>query len=57
MRVAAALLALVAVVCLGVAIAHMAAGTDGGRRGWALRAAALACFAGAVVLNVLARAS
>jgi hypothetical protein len=32
----------------------MAAGTDGGPRGWILRAAALACFAGAVALNVLA---
>jgi hypothetical protein len=55
MRIAAGVLAVVAVVCLGAVIASMAAGTDVGPRGWVLRAVALACFAGAVVLNVLAR--
>ena len=54
MRAAAGLLALVAVVCLVLAIADMAAGRQGGPRGWVLRAAAVACFAGAVALNVLA---
>jgi hypothetical protein len=54
MRAVAGVLALVAVVCLGVVIATMAAGTDVGRRGWILRTIALACFAGAVALNVLA---
>jgi hypothetical protein len=55
MRVVASALALVAVGCLGVAIANMATGTDVGRRGWVLRVAALACFLAAVVLNVLSR--
>ena len=55
MRVAAGLLALVAVLCIGLAIADMAAGRDDGRRGWVLRAAALACFAAAALLKVLAR--
>jgi hypothetical protein len=54
-RVAAGLLALVAVICLVVAVADMVSGTDVGRRGWVLRAVALACFVCAVVLNVLAR--
>jgi hypothetical protein len=54
MRVAAGVLATVAVACLVLAIADMAASRDGGRRGWVLRGAALACFAGAVVLNTLA---
>jgi hypothetical protein len=53
-RVAAGLLAVVAVVCLVLAIADMAAGRNGGPRGWVLRTAAVACFAGAVLLNVLA---
>jgi hypothetical protein len=54
MRVAAGVLALVAVACLVLAIADMAAGRDGGPRGWVLRSGALACFAAAVVLNALA---
>lgn len=54
MRVAAGLLALVAVVSLLIAIADMARGADEGARGWVLRATALACFGAAVVLNVLA---
>jgi len=53
-RVVAGALAWVAVVCLAVVIGTMAAGTDIGRRGWVLRVMALACFVGAVVLNVLA---
>jgi hypothetical protein len=55
MRVAAAALALTAVVCLGVVIAAMAAGTDTGPRGWVLRVVAVVSFAAAVALNVLGR--
>ncbi|MEA2150507.1 MAG: hypothetical protein QOD69_2337 [Solirubrobacteraceae bacterium] len=54
MRAVAGVLAFLAVVCLVVAIADMATGRQGGPRGWVLRAAAVACFAGAVALNVLA---
>lgn len=55
MRFAAGVLALLALVCLVLAIAGMVGETDAGPRGWVLRAAALACFSGAVLLNVLAR--
>jgi hypothetical protein len=54
-RLAAVVLAVLAVVCLGFVIAHMAAGSDVGRRAWFLRGAALVCFAGAVLLNVIRR--
>jgi hypothetical protein len=54
MRAVAAGLALVAIVCLILAIANMAGGSDVGRRSWLLRLTALACFLGAVVLNVIA---
>jgi hypothetical protein len=53
-RVVAGVLALVAVACLVLAIADMATGREGGPRGWVLRAAAVACFAGAIALNVRA---
>lgn len=55
MRLAAGILALSSVVCLGLAIADMVREADDGRRGWVLRGVAVACFAGAVLLNVLAR--
>jgi hypothetical protein len=55
MRVAAGAMALVAVLCMGIAIADMAGGKEVGHRGWLLRAAALLCFVAAVLLNVLAR--
>jgi hypothetical protein len=53
MRVLAVLFALVAVVCLIVAIAGMATGRMDARRGTAIRMVALASFAIAVVLNVI----
>jgi hypothetical protein len=52
-RVAAVLFALVAVVCLVVAIAGMATGRMNARRGTAIRVVALVSFAIAVVLNVI----
>jgi hypothetical protein len=54
MRVLAVFLALVAVLCMIVAIAGMVTGRPGDRAGFAIRAAALVCFALAVVLNVVA---
>jgi len=54
LRVAAALLALVAVGCMSVAIVGMVTGRPGDRAGWALRVAAVLCFALAVALNVVA---
>jgi hypothetical protein len=55
MRVAAGVLATVAVLCMGVVIADMATRRDAGRRGWLLRATAVVSFGAAVALNVLAR--
>lgn len=54
MRIAAVLLALIAVVLLIVAIAGMVTGRPGDRAGWLIRVLALLCFGGAVLLNVLA---
>jgi len=54
LRVAAAILALVAVGCMAVAIVGMVTGRPGDRAGWALRATAVVCFAIAVALNVIA---
>jgi hypothetical protein len=54
LRVAAAILALVAVGCMSVAIVGMVTGRPGYRTGWALRAAAVVCFGLAVVLNIVA---
>jgi hypothetical protein len=55
MRVAAAVLALIAVICLVLAIAGMVTGRPGDRAGVFLRIAALLCFVLAVVLNIAAR--
>lgn len=55
MRIAAGVLAVVAVCLMAVAIRDMVLEVDDDRRGWALRAGAVACFAAAVLLNVLAR--
>jgi hypothetical protein len=55
LRVIATLLALVAVICIGLAIADMVRGADVGPRGWLLRAGAVVCFGTAVLLNVIAR--
>jgi hypothetical protein len=52
-RIAAVLFALVAVVCLVVAIAGMATGRMDARRGTTIRIVALVSFTIAVVLNVI----
>lgn len=54
LKVLALLLALMAVGCMTVALVGMVTGRPGDRAGWALRVAAVACFAGAVVLNIAA---
>ena len=54
LHIGALLLAAIAVGCMIVAVAGMVTGRPSDRAGWALRAAAVACFAGAVVLNTLA---
>ena len=54
LRLFALLLALIAVGCMSVALVGMVTGRPGERAGLALRVAALACFAGAVALNVAA---
>jgi hypothetical protein len=53
-RVLAAVLALVAIVCMTLAIMGMVTGRPGDRAGLALRAAAVVCFAAAVALNLAA---
>jgi hypothetical protein len=55
MRILAVFFALVAIVCLAVAIAGMATGRMSARRGTTVRAVALVSFAIAVVLNVVSR--
>jgi hypothetical protein len=54
MRVAAAILALIAVACMAVAIAGMVTGRPGDRLGLLVRVAAVLCFGGAVALNAAA---
>ena len=54
LRLLALLLALISVGCMSVAIIGMVTGRPGDRAGWALRAAAVVCFGGAVALNVAA---
>jgi hypothetical protein len=54
-RIAAAVLALIAVGCMSVAIVGMVTGRPGDRAGFFVRAGAVLCFSLAVVLNVLAR--
>ncbi|MBV9820313.1 MAG: hypothetical protein JOZ07_18430 [Solirubrobacterales bacterium] len=54
LRVAAVILATIAVACMVMAVVGMVTGRPGDRAGWALRAAAVACFAGAVALNSIA---
>jgi hypothetical protein len=55
LRVLAALFALVAVACMALAIVGMVTGRPGDRAGFFIRVAAVACFATAVVLNVVSR--
>lgn len=52
MQALAILLAIAAVVCMIVAIAWMVTGRASDRAGWAIRVAALVCFAAAVALSV-----
>jgi hypothetical protein len=54
LRALALLLALIAVGCMCVAIVGMVTGRPNDRAGLVLRIAALACFGGAVALNVAA---
>jgi hypothetical protein len=53
-RIAAALLAVIAVLCMIVAIAGMVTGRPGDRAGALIRVLAVVCFAGAVALNIAA---
>ena len=54
LRVLAAILTLAAVACMAVAIVGMVTGRPGDRAGLLIRAAAVALFGAAVVLNVIA---
>ena len=55
MRVAAAILALIAVACLTLAIVGMVTGRPSDRAGGWIRGLAVLCFAVAVILNVASR--
>jgi hypothetical protein len=55
LRIAAAVLALIAVACMTVAIVGMVTGRPGDRMGYVVRAVAVVCFAGAVVLASVGR--
>ena len=52
MRALAAVFALVAVVCMTVAIVGMVTGRPGDRAGTLIRVIAVLCFVTAVVLNI-----
>ena len=54
LRVLAAVFALIAVVCITLAVAGMVTGRTSDRAGFALRLAALLLFGAAVALNVAA---
>ncbi len=54
MRIAAAVLALIAVGCMSLAIVGMVTGRPSDRAGYVIRVAALLSFGLAVLLNVLA---
>jgi hypothetical protein len=55
LRIAAAVLALIAVACMTVAIVGMVTGRPGDRVGYVVRAVAVVCVAGAVVLASVGR--
>ena len=55
MRVAAAVLALIAVACMTVALVGLVTGRPGARGGWVVRVVALVCFGAAVVLASVGR--
>jgi hypothetical protein len=54
-RALAAVLALIAAICMVIAIAGMVTGRPGARAGGLIRALALLCFAAAVVLAAASR--
>jgi hypothetical protein len=54
LRAVAAAFALIAVACITIAIVGMVTGRPGDRAGVLIRAAAVVCFAIAVVLNIAA---
>jgi hypothetical protein len=54
LRALAAAFALVAVICMTLAIVGMVTGRPGDRAGWLIRVVAVLCFATAVVLNIAA---
>jgi len=54
LRILAAVFALIAVVCMTVAIVGMVTGRPGDRAGLVVRAAAVVCFVTCVVLNIAA---
>jgi hypothetical protein len=54
LRALAVVLGLIAVGCMIAAIAGMVTERQSARTGWILRATAVVCFAGAVVLGSLA---
>jgi hypothetical protein len=54
LRIFALVLALISVGCMSLAIIGMVTGRPSDRVGWALRLAAVVCFAGAVALNIAA---
>jgi hypothetical protein len=54
MHALAIVLGVIAAGCMVAAIVGMVAGRPGPRAGWVLRALAVICFVGAVVLNSVA---
>jgi hypothetical protein len=54
LRALAIVFAVVAVVCMVVAIAGMATDRQSARTGWLVRLIAVVCFVAAVILNVAA---
>jgi hypothetical protein len=54
LRIFALFLTLISVGCMSLAIIGMVTGRPSDRAGWALRLAAVVCFAGAVALNIAA---
>ena len=55
LHVLAVAFAVIAALCIIVAIAGMATGNQSARMGWFVRLLALACFVAAVILNVADR--
>ena len=55
MRALAVIFAVVAVICMILAIAGMVTGRPSDRVGYVIRAVAVVCFAAAVVFNIVAQ--